>query len=508
MTLASSHAFRVAHCCFILLSFFHVAGQESFPVKREVRAVWIATVENIDWPKADNIKKKSQKSEALSMLDEMRAIGINTVFFQVRPSSDAFYRKGVEPWSEWLSGEQGKGLWYDPLKFMIQECHKRGMELHAWFNPFRAVHLGDLERNTHKRHITRTHPEWLVPYGRGVLVNPGIPEARDYVVSVISSVVAKYDVDGVHLDDYFYPYPYQGQEFPDQDTYAIYGQNSFDSRAAWRRNNINEFIRVLGEAIGKEKSHVKFGVSPFGVWRNQSNDPKGSKTWAGVPSYDSLYADTRHWLQEGWIDYLVPQLYWSIGFKAAGFDELLAWWASQNHNRHIYAGHALYKIRNNHDKRWDNISEMPNQVRLVRHNRPNVQGSAFFRAGFLRKNPASVTDSLQRLYKHIAIPPVMSWKEATAVKEPEKLRVRRINEEKIRLTWKQPKGKKPSYYAIYKFGEKEGVDLRDSRKMIAVVEGSRKTIIVEHQAHKPCRYIVSSFDRLWREYPSKVISER
>ncbi|RYF46280.1 MAG: glycoside hydrolase, partial [Cytophagaceae bacterium] len=305
--------------------------------KREFRGVWIATVVNIDWPTSTRSVPEAQKRELVEMLDTHQQTGINAVMLQVRPAADALYAKSFEPWSKYLTGQQGRAPspHYDPLEFALTEAHKRGMELHAWFNPYRAT----FDRNfasLSSDHITRLKPEWFFTYGGIKLFNPGIPEVREYIVKVILNVVDNYDIDGVHLDDYFYPYPIAGQRINDTDAYQKYGQD-FDDVRDWRRDNVDQLIKMLGDSIHKHKPNMKFGISPFGIWANKYQNPEGSET-SGGSSYYENFADSRRWVKEGWIDYINPQIYWPIKSRAASFSKLLSWWSDNAYNRHLYIG--------------------------------------------------------------------------------------------------------------------------------------------------------------------------
>ncbi len=376
----------------------------------ELRAVWITTAFNIDWPSSARISSEEQKTEFINLIEAHKSNGINAVFVQIRPSGEVFYDSEIEPWSHWLTGQQGKAPdpFYDPLQFMLDECHKRGIEFHAWFNPFRAV--SNISRvKTVPWHITKQHPEWFATYGDEIVkiyFNPGIPEGREYIVKVIMEVVHKYDIDGVHFDDYFYPIKQGGKDFPDYTSYLQH--NPFGlSRADWRRENINDFIRVLSDSINAVKPQIKFGVGPSGVWRNKTHDPDGSNT-RGLASYDQQYADVVKWLREGWIDYVSPQIYWVIGYKVADYAELVDWWSRHTYGKHLYIGHATHRINTNN--RWRNPSEIPDQIRLNRIY-PQVKGSIFYSSSALLNNLNGVTDSLKNdLFFANAEIPKMPWK--------------------------------------------------------------------------------------------------
>lgn len=374
--------------------------------KQEFRAVWIATVDNIDWPSKKGIPIDSQKAEFTRILDLHKSNGMNAVIMQVRPATDAFYPSPYEPWSEWLSGVQGKppSPYYDPLEFMITETHKRGMEFHAWCNPYRAdFSIG--KASIAPSHITRLHPTWFLDYGGKKYFDPGNKEAQAFVVEVIRDMTERYDVDAIHFDDYFYPYRIAGQEFPDAVTYAAYGKTL--SKDDWRRSNVDSIITGLSRMIRKTKPWVKFGISPFGVWRNSDKDPKGSNTKAGQTNYDDLYADILLWLQKGWIDYVAPQLYWEIGHKAAPYEVLIDWWNEHTYGKHCYIGLGIYRAGSN--DAWKDSTLLLRQIDMLR-SKPNVQGMIFFSSKSFNKNPNGWNDSLRLHYfKEPAIIPEMKW---------------------------------------------------------------------------------------------------
>ena len=381
--------------------------------KREFRAFWIVTLDNKDFPSRPGLSVKEQQAEFIDLLDKHQKMGMNAAIFQVRPSADAFYNSQYEPWSEWLSGKQGipPKPFYDPLEFVIEECHKRNMELHAWFNPFRTVYSTEVSDITYN-HISKRRANWCLQYGKHSQLNPGLPEVRRYINDIVMDVVKRYDVDGVHFDDYFYPYKIYGKEFPDHQTFRKYARG-FKNKGDWRRDNINQLIKMIHDNIQREKPHVKFGVSPIGVWRNKSEDPRGSATAVGQSSYDYLGADVLKWLKEGWIDYIAPQLYWSIGHARADYVTLTNWWSNNNFDRHLYIGQATYKINHDSDYRWKNPREMSNQLRINR-NKPAILGSIFFRSKNLIDNELHFTDTLtQHFYNYPALIPTMPWKDNT-----------------------------------------------------------------------------------------------
>lgn len=405
-----SALFLVCTSCFFLCVFFAPAQP-----KHEFRAAWIATVDNIDWPSRGNYNTESQKAEFIRQLDMHQRNGMNAVIVQVRPAADAFYPSQYEPWSEWLTGKQGQppAVYYDPLQFMIEETHKRGMEFHAWCNPYRAVfRIG--QSSIASTHVTRIHPGWFLNYGETKYFDPGNKEVQQYVTEVIRDLVSHYDIDAVHFDDYFYPYRIAGREFPDDASYKKYGNGM--SRADWRRSNVDSIIVMLSNVIKKEKKYCRFGISPFGVWRNRGQDPEGSETRAGQTNYDDLYADILLWLKKGWIDYVAPQIYWEIGHKAAPYEVLLDWWNEHAYGRHCYIGLGIYRAGSN--PAWREKTQLPRQIEALRRE-PDVQGMIFFSSTTFQRNPNGWNDSLQRhYYRYPALIAPMSWIDSVKPEAP------------------------------------------------------------------------------------------
>lgn len=342
--------------------------------KEEFRAVWIASVANINWPSGRNLSVEQQKKEFEALLDEVEYMNMNTVIVQIRPAGDTFYSSRLAPWSVYLTGEQGKYPGYDPLEYMIEETHRRGLEFHAWFNPFRvALNKREFE-NLSKDNFAVKNPEMVVKYGNGYYLNVGEPKVRGHILDIFKEVVANYDIDAVHLDDYFYPYTISGETFRDEKAYAKYGKD-FSSVEEWRRDNVNKFVEESYREIKKIDAGVQFGISPFGVWRNKTDDSRGSATAASQTSYDNLYADVLYWIEEGWIDYVIPQIYWNFGFTPAPYEEVLRWWIDETRDKDVklYIGQGAYKLDN---KQWDDSSELINQIHYNRN--LNIKGSAFF----------------------------------------------------------------------------------------------------------------------------------
>lgn len=336
-------------------------------ILREFRAVWVASVDNIDWPSEPGLPVARQKAELRALMDRAALLNMNAIILQVRPSADALYRSPYEPWSEYLTGEQGKAPepLYDPLEFAIKEAHRRGLELHAWFNPFRAYHYA-AKSGFSSDHIKNTCPELVLDYGRYYWLDPGQKEARQYSINVIMDVVRRYDIDGVHLDDYFYPYAELDEEgkaipFPDSTSYARYVEEyGLMELGDWRRQNVNRFVEHLKKEIKKEKPDVRFGISPFGIWR-----PGYPEQIEGFDAYNHIYADSRKWLREGWIDYFTPQLYWPIEQISQSYPALLQWWHQQNYyQRHLWPGNYTSRVGKLSDNAWSS-SEIESAGRLL-----------------------------------------------------------------------------------------------------------------------------------------------
>ncbi|QYR24146.1 family 10 glycosylhydrolase [Paenibacillus sp. sptzw28] len=376
------------------------AGDGGEAGRAGLRGVWVSTVFNLDWPTTGSYGNSlKQQEEFRKLLDDLQAIGMNTVFVQIRPAGDALYPSSLVPWSRFLTGTSGKAPDYDPLAFMIDETHKRGMEFHAWFNPFRATESSAAANveNLADSHVVKQHPEWIVNSNNKLYINPGIPAARQHIIDAIMEVVDQYEVDGVHLDDYFYP---TDAPFSDDLTFRTYNDKQIAGIADWRRDNINEFVRQLGESIHSAKPQVQFGISPFGVWRNKAMDPTGSDTRASITAFDSMYADVRTWVKQEWIDYVIPQIYWSFSFDKARYDTLVDWWANEvrGTNVKLYIGHAGYKLGTS-EAGWQSAQELIDQLQYSAALVPEVSGDVFISAKDLRKNPLGLIEALQAYYK-------------------------------------------------------------------------------------------------------------
>lgn len=427
--------------------------------KREMRAVWIATVKNIDWPSSATLTSLEQQQEIVSMLDRFQRLKINAIFLQVRPCSDSFYSSELEPLSMYLTGSQGLPLdsYYDPLHFIIEEAHKRCIEVHAWMNPYRVAMTTDTT-TLHPEHLYFKKPYLFVEYGGKLYFDPAYDETREFLNKVVADVVKRYDVDAIHFDDYFYPYRVANKDFPDQRSFAQNPRGFHPSQKDdWRRNNVNLVIAELQQTIKSLKPWVEFGISPFGVWRNSDKDPNGSQTKAGMTNYDDLYADILKWLQEGSIDYLVPQLYWEIGKKNADYAVLIDWWNRNACDKNLYIGLFASGLGVNKPSAWHNGNELVRQMHM-NEQFDNVQGVAFYSAAPFLKNPKGLLDSLtNNFYQHWAMPPIStSLVEKVDAIVPKNIRVQR-NKEQLLLVWDdEDTATSTAYYVVYAF--KRGVD--------------------------------------------------
>lgn len=469
--------------------------------KREMRAVWIATVDNIDWPSQPGLSVEEQKKELIAHLDLHKKNGMNAVIFQIRPATDAFYSSEYEPWSQWLTGEQGKGPnpMYDPLQFAIDECRKRGMELHAWMNPYRAV-FNHEEAKTHENHITNTQPELFLTYGKHKYFNPGLPETRDYVCKIVGDVVRRYDIDAIHFDDYFYPYKIKDKKFPDSLSFVQHGGEFYPNRIEdWRRDNVNRVIKQINDTIKSIKPWLPFGISPFGVWRNKSMDKAGSKTQAGQTNYDDLYADILLWLKNDWIDYVAPQIYWHIGKKVANYKVIAKWWNKNSFGKPCYIGHGVYRLNpKSKTKEWRNSDQIIRQIKLNRKLR-NVDGSMYFSSKSFLNNLVGINQKLSsRVYnKHTLVP------ECTTVKlqfseTPENLIYK--SDTNI-ISWDKVDSAK--LYVIYRFKSNKKIRTDKSENIVGITAHNYWKAAQDFDKYK---YVVTSVSRTNTESdPSDVL---
>lgn len=463
----------------LLLLFFSLsfwignAQKKGSNPKNEFRAVWIATVVNIDWPKNSVDPIGKQKADFIEILDTYKKLNYNAVIVQIRSVGDAFYPTELAPWSRYLTGKEGQSPspYFDPLEWMVAEAHARGFEFHAWLNPYRATF--DLKTETlSPNHDFFKHPEWMIKYGGKYYYNPALPEVQKHLTTIVEEVVKNYDIDAIHFDDYFYPYKIKGEEFNDTAAFKKYGEGL--SLEDWRRSNVNNFVKTTYLSIKNIKPWVQFGISPFGVWRNKSVDPKGSETQSGQTNYDDLYADPLAWMENNWIDYLLPQLYWSIDHRTASYSKLLKWWSDNSKNAAIYIGNSTYKIRTDSDKRWNNPNEIPDQINVTRSYK-NIQGNAFFSAkGFVNKNQDVAKLLLKNQYKYPALPPVVPNSKRTVIDTPT---VNAFTKDTLasNYTINYPANSKVRYIMVYRAKSASKIDVNNPSQIIDKIAFKEKS---------------------------------
>ncbi len=459
---------------------------------REYRGAWVATVANIDWPSSNSISVARQKTELLAILDRAAELKLNMVVFQVRPGCDALYASRIEPWSEYLTGAMGKAPepFYDPLSYVVREAHARGLELHAWFNPYRARHPS-AKQPVSATHISKTHPELVRTYGRHLWLDPGEKAVQAHSLKVVLDVVKRYDVDGVHFDDYFYPYKERdaaGKEipFPDERSWEKYGKQTKLSRDDWRRHNVDEFIERVYRSVKAEKPWVKFGISPFGIWR-----PNNPAQIRGLDAYTELYANSRKWINEGWMDYLVPQLYWGIEQQAQSFPVLLDWWTGQNPmKRHVLSGVDSTKV----GRTWK-PAEIINQIQITRKD-PGAAGHVHWNMKSLMRNADFRAALLQDAYPQPAVPPAATWLDRKPPAKPQ-----------LKLT-----GAGPGLKASWKAGDAEKVRFwvlqarRDGQWRTEILDGERTSLALP--SHAPEAVALTALDRSGNSSPAAVLEHR
>ncbi|WP_084677053.1 family 10 glycosylhydrolase [Massilia niastensis] len=467
LLLAAAATLLVASCS-------HADAQNA-PPKRELRGVWISTHLSLDWPNRTQTPEQ-QRAALGAILDHNKATGMNAAFLQVRSQADAMYASDLEPWSYYLTNQQGSApapAW-DPLRFAIDETRRRGMEFHAWINPYRAVANTASESNPAlyaSKHVSRTHPEWLLTVGTVKILNPGLPEVRDHVANVIMDIVNRYDVDGIHFDDYFYP----SGAINDDAAYNADPRGfpaTAAGRADWRRDNINLLISRVNDSIRQAKPWVKFGVSPSGIYRSSTDPAIGSPTSAGASQhYSSMFADTRKWIQQGWVDYLAPQVYWYIGQAGSDYQLLVPWWNDNAYERHMYIGLADYKMNT---AGWTSPNQIADQIGMNRAH-ANISGQIHFRHAFLQGNALNYRTKLQQeTYARPALPPVMPWKGTRAPGAPTQLAASLGQDHAVQLAWAAPvdsadEMEKTRRFAIYRSDQRE-MDLDAPGNLLAATD--------------------------------------
>ena len=480
----------------LLIGIGNMAYGKSQPKKREFRGAWIQCVNG----QFQGIGTQEMQRTLRYQLDELQKDGVNAIIFQVRAECDALYPSRYEPWSKFLTGRQGTppSPYWDPLQWMIDECHRRGMELHAWINPYRAKTktTSQLAAN----HIAVTHPDRIFSYDGLYILNPALPENRDYICRVVDDIVSRYDVDGIHIDDYFYPYPAAGQTIPDQHDFQ-HDSRGFTDIRDWRRDNVDLFVKQLGESVHQRKPWVKFGVSPFGIYRNQKSDPRNGSRTSGLQNYDDLYADVLKWVNNGWIDYCVPQLYWEIGNRAADYQELIGWWNRKAANRPLYIGEDVLRAVKYADPQNPASHQLPAKHRLHRQ-AANVQGTVLWYAKAVVDNPGNYGTLLRTDYwRYPALQPLMPFIDGDAPSKPKKVKAKH-ERDGCYLTWKAPKGKgwqdEAHRYVVYRFLPSEPLDTDDPSKIVGMPYDNRLRLDYKDGRTKYI-YVVTALDRMSNE---------
>jgi len=460
--------------------------------KTEFRGAWLHTVHQSQYARQSTAENKAY---LVRQLDSLQNAGVNAIIFQVRPSADALYKSDLEPWSRFLSGKAGVAPVpeWDPLQFMIEESHKRGMELHAWLNPYRVTTSNN--EKLAPGHIYNKHPERFLKYDGKIYFDPGIPENRTFINKVVRDIVKRYDVDAIHLDDYFYPYPKKGVPFPDEKSYAKYGKKM--SLGDWRRHNVDLLIEGLHETIIEEKPWVRLGISPFGIWRNKSSDPKGSNT-NGLQNYDDLYANVLLWTKNGWVDYMLPQLYWELEHNRASTLVLAEWWNNNANGRHMYFGQDVWKTMDKPDIAPSNeASQLRHKIDISRK-LPNVQGNCWWAGYAIPKNYKGVADSLSSDQQStIALTPAFPWIKSAKLKALENLRIRGD-----KLIWDAPakKGKTSDIvrFVIYQTDNGTEEEIANPENILAVTNVAEFELPALEQGKI---LIVTPLDRVNNEGP-------
>lgn len=461
---------------------------------RQLRGMWVASVGNMDWPMAQGLSAAQQKKQFTTLLDLAQGLHLNAIVSQVRPAADTFWPSKLEPWSQYLTGVQGRSPGYDPLQFQIAQTHARGMEFHAWINPFRVSTQSKLSALS-KGHPARKHPDWVYEFNGGLYYNPGIPAVRAHVSAVVMEIVAHYDIDAIHFDDYFYPYPVDGKKVADAKAHAAHGKGA--SLGSWRRANIDAFVKGMGEQIHRKKPAVKFGISPFGIWRNRSSDRNGSKT-GGTESYSANYADTRKWVKSGWVDYIAPQLYWANGDRAADYATLAAWWADvvKGTKVSLYIGQAAYKVSGGEFRKAGELAAHVAQDAKI----PQITGELLFSAQDVKRDPKGAIGTLRSgAFALPALPPVNRARGGRAPVAPAGVRAA-AQGSAVKVSWT---GGNATWFAIWRTKGRAvtAADTADARNLVAVVHSTGRGVNAFSDRHpaKGGQYAVTGYDRLWNQ---------
>lgn len=489
-----------------VLSFFYNPSVYSSP-KREFRGVWLQTVNREEYKK---MTPAEMRGYFTYMLDEFQKAGFNAVVFQVRPKADAFYDSSYEPWSEQLTGMQGRAPspYWDPMEYLIRECHKRNMEFHAWLNPYRVTsRKGEKLASSH---VYYKHPEWFVTYNGNIYFDPGIPACREYICKIVKDIVSRYDVDAIHMDDYFYPYPVKGQAFPDDNSFKKYGkkQGYYPNRKSdWRRNNVNMLILEIKETIvDTKKPWVKFGISPFGIYRNKRSTPDGSGSDTnGLQNYDDLYADVLLWSRNEWIDYLVPQLYWEIGHRLADYETLTRWWGLNVKHGHLYIGQDIDKCVPRTETANVNRKQIARKMTLGRVT-PSISGNCFWYGYAILDNMGGILDSLKNNYHRFPamIPPSTHLPDNKRPKEPQAPQSLEIisSAKGNKLVWTPKKEKdklsEATYYCVYRFHQHQKEDFNNPENIVRITRDT-EYLLPYVNGKTVYKYVVTSVNRLHYE---------
>ena len=478
-----------------------VLHAQEYP-KREFRGAWIQAVNG----QFQGMSPQKMQETLISQLNILQEAGINAIIFQIRPEADALYASKYEPWSRFLTGVQGKAPnpYWDPLQFMIDECHKRNMELHAWINPYRAKTKGTA--SVAGNHPTKLYPDRFIEYDGQLYFDPGFPENRAYICRIVKDILERYDVDAIHMDDYFYPYPSPGKAIRDDVSFAQYG-TGYANREDRRRNNVNQLIKEMHETIHATKPWVKFGISPFGIYRNQKNDPNGSQT-NGLQNYDDLYADILLWVNNGWVDYNIPQVYWEIGHPAADYQELVKWWATHADNRPLFIGQDVMRTVKNADLQNPNIHQQARKMQLQR-SYPAIEGSCQWYAAAVVDNPGNYRTTLTRYYhRYPALQPLYPFIDKKAPGKVRKVKDIWMSDGYV-LFWTAPKAKtemdKAIEYVVYRFKKGEKRDIEDASKIVCITRDTFYKLPYE-DGETTYYYVITALDRLQNE--SKAVKKK
>lgn len=471
--------------------------------KREFRGAWMPTIYRNEYA---GLSRKEARELLASRIALLHRTGCNALIFQVRAESDAWYRSSYEPWSKYLSGKQGKapeGNW-DPLSFVLTEAHKYGMEVHAWINPYRGA--ANANQSLDPKHPAKRHPSWFVRYGNQLVLDPGLPDARAYICSIVKDIILRYDVDAIHLDDYFYPYPVAGEEFPDEDSFSKYGLAVGyrpENKDSWRRNNVNLLIHDISRTLRETKPWVRLGVSPFGIYRNKKTHAIGSNT-SGLQAYDDLYADVLHWANEGWIDYVVPQIYWNIGTKVADYEVLANWWRQHIKNKrvHLYIGQDV--------KRTMDGEQLEEKLKI---SQAQAEGNVLWPADELFKNYKGISEALRKRYMptKALLPEYRGVLGKTSAPEAISLLWEDFNEDGHMIVWEDLHNpadpESPFFYVVYAFPKGEKVSVKN-HKAIVSISTTPQYKLPSLDGETQYTLLVTAVNRFWQESEPRKIQVR